>query len=441
MRRPWNKPPRRQSDGTEAPKAAELMIEVPEGSVLTTIVLGGAGKAVLDIDGEKTPLEDVDRVNRRLQQPLGKGGRLSVVHDGKVLGSWPLRTRADTPPQIAFDGEPAATQRGTLRMAYTGSDDYGITEIRGEMRRTYERGEVLGKEVSRFDLLAPSLNAKNVKEAIFQEIASHPWAGLPVVIRLAARDAAGQEGLSTEINLVLPERKFNNPVAKEIIVERRRLTVQPERRSEISYRINEIAGDTQAYKDDTVVFLGLVLSRSRLFHEEQGSAIPPVQELLWDTALRVEDGQLSHAERELARAQDALMKALARNAPDAELERLMKDLQNAMNKFMREMAKKLQNIPQCRQGHAVRSDGTDHAVLRHSAHDGADQKTDEGRFARCGAPDAVATAEYNGKPAQCTGHAEQPERPARQPGDASASGNDSPPERTDGQNVPSVAGA
>ncbi len=334
-----------QSDGTEAPKAAELVIEVPQGSVLTTIVSGGAGKAVLDIDGEKTPLEDVDRVNRRLQQPLEKGGRLSVVHDGKVLGSWTLRTRADTPPKIAFDGTPAATQRGTLRMAYTGSDDYGITEIRGEMRRTYERGEVLGKEVSRFDLPAPSLNAKNVKEAIFQEIASHPWAGLPVVIRLAARDAAGQEGLSTEINLVLPERKFNNPVAKEIIVERRRLTAQPERRGEIIDRINEIAGDTQAYKDDTVVFLGLVLSRSRLFHEEQDSAIPPVRELLWDTALRVEDGQLSHAERELARAQDALMKALARNAPDAELERLMRDLQNAMNKFMREMAKKLQNTP------------------------------------------------------------------------------------------------
>jgi len=334
-----------QPEGVEAPKAAELVIEVPQGSVLTTIVSGGAGKAVLDIDGVKTPLEDVDRVNRRLQQPLEKGGRLSVVHDGKVLGSWTLRTRADTPPKIAFDGEPAPTERGTLRMAYTGSDDYGITEIRGEMRRTYERGEVVGKEVSRFELPAPSLNAKEVKEATFQEIAPHPWAGLPVVIRLAAKDAAGQEGLSDEIKLVLPERKFNNPVAKEIIAERRRLTTQPERRTEIIDRINDIASDTQSYKDDTVVFLGLVMSRSRLFHEEEDSAIPPVRELLWDTALRVEDGQLSHAERELARAQDALMKALARNAPDAELERLMRELQNAMNQFMQEMAKKLQNSP------------------------------------------------------------------------------------------------
>lgn len=338
-----------QPEGSTAPEAAELVIEVPEGSVLTAIVSGGDGAAILDIDGAQTPLEDVDRVNRRLQQPLEKGGRLSVIHDGKTLGTWVLRTRADAPPKIAFDGVPAPTQRGTLRMAYTGSDDYGITEISGEMRRTYERGEVIGKEVSRFELPAPSLNARNVKEATFQEIAPHPWAGLPVVIRLSAKDAAGQEGLSEEIKMVLPERKFNNPVAKEIIVERRRLTTQPERRGEIIDRINDIAADAQAYKDDTVVFLGLVMSRSRLFHEKADSAIPPVRDVLWDTALRVEDGQLSHAERELARAQDALMKALARNAPDAELERLMRELQNAMNQFMRELAKKLQNAPNSEQ--------------------------------------------------------------------------------------------
>ena len=338
-----------QTDGAEAPKAAELVIEVPQGSVLTAIVSGGSGTAVLDIDGEKTPLEDVDRVNRRLQQPLEKGGSLSVVHDGKVLGTWKLRTRADTPPQIAFDGVPAATKRRALRMAYIGNDDYGITEIRGEMRRTYERGDVVGKEVSRFELPAPSLSTRNIKEATLQEVAPHPWAGLPVVIRLAAKDAAGQEGLSDEIKMVLPERTFNNPVAKEIIVERRRLTTQPERRGEIIDRINDIASDAQAYKDDTVVFLGLIMSRSRLFHEEQDSAVPPVRELLWNTALRVEDGQLSHAERELARAQDALMKALARNAPDAELEKLMRELQNAMNRFMRELAKKLQNNPNSEQ--------------------------------------------------------------------------------------------
>lgn len=337
------------ADGKTPPQAAALEIEVPAGSVLTAIVSGGEGDASLDRNGTVTPFESLDRVNRKLEQPVAEGGRLKVVHDGKVLGDWTLRTRPDAAPQVAFDGVPAATRRGTLRMAYTGSDDYGITEIRGEMRRTYERGEVIGKEVSTFELPAPTLNARKVKEATFHEIAPHPWAGLPVIMRLAAKDAAGQESFSEEIKMVLPERTFNNPVAKEIIAERRRLTTQPERRDEIIDRINEIAGDTGAYKDDTVVFLGLVLSRSRLFHEKADTAIPPVRELMWDTALRVEDGRLSHAERELARAQEELMKALARNASDRELERLMRELQNAMNRFMRELAKKLQNTPNAEQ--------------------------------------------------------------------------------------------
>ncbi|MGB0629323.1 MAG: TIGR02302 family protein [Alphaproteobacteria bacterium] len=331
-------------EGREPPAAAELVIEVPAGSTLTAVVSGGGGgDATLDIDGEKTPFEALDKVNRRLQQPVEKSGRLLIAHDGKTLGSWKIRIRPDTPPTIAFDGPPGATQRGTLRLAYKGGDDYGITEIRGEMRRTYERGEVIGKEVSGFELPAPSLDARKVREATFHEIAPHPWAGLPVIIRLSAKDAAGQVAYSEEVKLVLPERKFNNPVAKEIIAERRRLTTQPERRPEIVDRLNEIAGGTQAYKDDTVVFLGLISSRSRLVHEKADTAIPPVRNLLWDTALRVEDGQLSHAERELLRAQEALMKALARNASDRELEQLMRELQNAMNRFMRELAKKLQS--------------------------------------------------------------------------------------------------
>ena len=107
----------------------------------------------------------------------------------------------------------------------------------------------------------------------FHEIAPHPWAGLPVVIRLSAVDAIGQTAYSEEVKLVLPERRFDNPVAKEIITERRRLTTQPERRSEIVDRLSEIAGATGAYNDDTVVFLGLIHARSRLLHEKANTAI------------------------------------------------------------------------------------------------------------------------------------------------------------------------
>ncbi len=338
-------------EGREPAKAAELVIEVPAGSTLTAVVSGGDdAEATLDIDGIRTPFERLDNVNRHLQQPLEKSGRMSISHDARTLGSWNIRVRPDAPPIIAFDGAPGANQRGTLRLAYKGGDDYGITRLRGEMRRTYERGEVIGIEVSGFELPAQLLNARKVKEATFHEIASHPWAGLPVIIRLSAEDAIGQTAYSEGVKLVLPERKFNNPVAKEIIVERSRLTTQPERRSEIVDHLDEIAGATGAYNDDTVVFLGLIHARSRLLHEKADTAIPPVRDLLWDTALRVEEGQLSHAERELLRAQEALMKALSRNASARELEQLMRELQNAMDRFLRELAKKLQSQKNANEG-------------------------------------------------------------------------------------------
>ncbi len=329
-----------------APKTVELEIEIPEGSTLTAIVSGGDGAAALDINGKTTPFEALDAINRRLQVPVAESGRVSVVLDGKTLGSWKVRARRDNPPTIALDGAPAPTQRGTLRLAYTGADDYGITEIRGEMRRTYERGDVIGKEVSKFELPTPSLNTREIKEATFQEIAPHPWAGLPVVIRLAAKDAAGHESFSEEIKMILPERDFTNPIAKRIIEERRKLTTMPERRGEVIRSMNEIAGQPGVFKDDTVVFMGLIFSRSRLFHEEEDSAIPPVRELMWDTALRVEDGQLSHVERDLLRAQEALMRALDRITSDAELERLIRELQNAMNRYSRELTRKLQESSQ-----------------------------------------------------------------------------------------------
>ncbi|MEJ1975727.1 MAG: DUF4175 family protein [Acetobacteraceae bacterium] len=44
-----------------------------------------------------------------------------------------------------------------------------------------------------------------------QDLTANPWAGLPVIATLVARDAPGQRGASAEANFVLPERPFKNP--------------------------------------------------------------------------------------------------------------------------------------------------------------------------------------------------------------------------------------
>ena len=322
---------------------ADSGIDVPEGSVLTAIVSGGTGEAALEFGDARTPFEIADPVNRKLERPIAGSGVLTVLLDGKPLGSWRIRSIPDVPPRISFDGPPKPLQRGSLRIAYQGEDDYGIAEIRGEMRRTYERGTVVGKEVFGFELPTPPSGAREFGGTSLQEIAAHPWAGLPVAIRLTAADAAGQRSWSEEVKIVLPEREFHNPVARRVVAERRRLTTEPERRAEIMQNIGDIASRPETFGHDTVAFMGLAFARSRLLHEKGEAAESPVRDLLWDTALRIEDGQLSHAERELLRAQRALAKALERNAGDEELERLMRELQTALNRYLRELARTAEN--------------------------------------------------------------------------------------------------
>jgi uncharacterized protein (TIGR02302 family) len=74
------------------------------------------------------------------------------------------------------------------------------------------------------------------------------------------------------------------------------------------------------------------------------TALGQVQKLLWDTALRIEDGNLSIAEGALRQAQKALMEALARNASDSELEQLINKLQAALSDYLDALEKRLRAL-------------------------------------------------------------------------------------------------
>ena len=67
---------------------------------------------------------------------------------------------------------------------------------------------------------------------------------------------------------------------------------------------------------------------------------------MWDTALRIEDGHMSLAEREMRRLQQQLQDALAKNAPDAEIDRLMKELQQALDRYLQALAENMARNPE-----------------------------------------------------------------------------------------------
>ena len=112
----------------------------------------------------------------------------------------------------------------------------------------------------------------------------------------------------------------------------------------------EILGDLNKrpplYRDDTAVYLGAAPGAAAAAARQGGKeAIGAVEQLLWDTALRIEDGNMSVAERDLRRLQQQLQEALAKGAPDAEIERLTQELKEALDRYLQALAQEMQQNP------------------------------------------------------------------------------------------------
>src|SRR5690606_28764551 len=241
-------------------------------------------------------------------------------------------------PEIAFLGAPQRTERAALRLNYQASDDYGLTEVKAVVRRLDQpEAEPMELEVA---LPGGSPTVENGNS--YHDLTPHPWAGLAVEIQLLAMDQAGQEGRSEAVRTVLPERIFNHPVARALVELRKQLTLNPERRLPVVQALSGIYERPEHFFHDIVVALTIRSAERRLIYDPSDRAVGEVQELLWQAALRIEDGGLSIAERELREAQERLMEAIERNAPDEEIERLMDELQQALNEFLDELVKQMQ---------------------------------------------------------------------------------------------------
>ncbi len=283
----------------------------------------------------------------RARYEMTATGRFAVEADGLELGAWDVVVIPDAKPTVAFLQQPGQTPLAALRIDFEAHDDFGLAGVTANIHRA---GASPGDETISFDLPLAGLNRKKSAGAGYRDLTPHPWAGLEVQIQLTARDGRGQQGMSGAISVTLPERTFNHPVARAVIEERKRLTADPGgARDMVSMELMRLARDADAYEEDIVVFMALMAASSRLKNDRAGDSLESIQKLLWDTALRIEDGKLSLAARELRRLQQELMKALAEGASDEELERLMNELQAALDELLDAMAKMqpqdLENMP------------------------------------------------------------------------------------------------
>lgn len=344
------------SPAADATDAAPQRLAVPVGSVLLAKVNGGSGLPELVLTGgngdaaDETviPFETVGPRAHQIETPIEAGTALTIRQDGDTLAGWTITVVPDLAPTATMVEPPSATERAALAIHFAAADDYGLDAVEARIDRLDSLGEVASREPVVLPLSLPGGAPEAVDAKDFHDLTPHPWAGQPVRVTLIARDAVDQEGRSEPVDIILPERRFTHPVAQAIIEQRKRLTTEPSAKDDIAQVLMSIAVRPHQYYHDVVTFLALRTAAGRLvLNDEDAETVEAVQKLLWDTALRVEDGELSLAERELREIERKLMDLLAQDSVDQdELDKLLNEMREAIDKMLQAMAEQMREMMQ-----------------------------------------------------------------------------------------------
>ncbi len=322
------------------PASSKKLIYVPIGSTLLAQVHGGRHPPRLKIDTAASDFSKLDDNDFKGTATISAGKRIAVEQDGRTLGDWNIAVVPDHPPGIGFAKPPSHTDRMALRLDYKANDDYGVESANAVIRRLDDPSLA----PLTLPLQLPGQHLTDPKSVAFFDLTANLWAGMPVRIALQAKDALGQVGTSETVETVLPERQFRNPVAKALVEQRKELSRKSSDKNDVADTIADLSARPDRYNNDIVAFMAMRTAEARLHLDRDGSSIAPVQQLLWDTAVRIEEGRSPAAMQDLRNAMQQLQDALARNAPDAEIQRLMNQLQEAMNRYMQQLAQQMKNM-------------------------------------------------------------------------------------------------
>ncbi len=312
-------------------------VTVPVGSAVLAVLSGGWGTAKLAINSDAQSFERQSDGSQRAEARLDRPGTLAVRQAGFTLAQWQVGVAADALPSAAFALPPEAGERGRLRLAVTASDDYGLTRLWVEMRRVGVPADDAPVEV---ELPLAASHPRSAETAGWYDLTAHPWAGTPVTLRPIAADGAGQTGAGEAVVITLPERDFANPVARALAEARRALTEDPELAPEVAALLDRVAAEPPLFNDDLKTFLMLRAARHAL-EAEEGFDLAEVQDLLWQAALRIEDGELAGAERSLDEARKALEQAVEQGASGEQLQALLDQFQQALERYMQALAERM----------------------------------------------------------------------------------------------------
>ncbi|THD83570.1 TIGR02302 family protein [Aliigemmobacter aestuarii] len=331
-------------------------LEVPQGSQVQLRLYGEVGALAVaeGVSGRALP-PDHDATAPAQDFQITQSGRLAI--DGPGGREWQVVALADRGPKVTASGEVSREAEGMMKLPFTAQDDYGVTGGRAVItldlaavdRRFGLQIAPEPREAVTLDLPLPITgNRAEFSENLIEDLSEHPFANLPVQIRLLVDDAAGQTGESAALSVVLPGKRFFDPLAAALIEMRRDLLWNRENIDRSVQILKAVTNRPEDLIRNERAFLRLKVLMRRM--EAEAAALTPEMRdefaaQLWEIALMVEEGDLESARQRLQRAQDRLDEAIRNGADPSEIEELMQELREALNDYMQELAEEAQRNP------------------------------------------------------------------------------------------------
>lgn len=346
----------------------EKELTAPEGSEFVARISGVRKAPRLIIqDGKRTR-----RITPKRLGPKSFEARFIVSKSliasyrvGTETQGWKLNVQKDTHPRIGFDAPPEAGKRDKLIFTYNLSDDFGVESL--SLVMALEDAPNLKDAI---DVPLPGSPVRDVqKEPASLDLTRHKWAGKQVIGYLRAVDGKNQIGASNSTFFIVPDKIFVEPLAKSVAehrslmlsgtapylplkidkfeepdtpvfaVDRPDYTIEraPEQVKRAALLIETATDKPVGIFEDPTVYIGLRNIYRRLYTARNQDALAGIPEDLWKIALRAEFGILGDALADMRAAERALNNAMARRAPQREIDALFERYNNAVERYMDEL--------------------------------------------------------------------------------------------------------
>lgn len=331
-------------------------LKLPVGTTFQFRLYGEVGALSLTESVSGTSAEPADS-EQAIARDFVLNASGAVTIDGPGGRSWVITALPDGLPTIQPTGEIGREADGRFRQDFQTSDDYGVVagqvtialDLPSVDRRHGLSAEPEPQEPVVLDLPMPvSGNRAEFTETLIDDLSKHVFANMPVTMVFAATDAAGQQGTAPPMKVVLPGRRFFDPLAAALVEMRRDLLWSRANALRSVQILKAVTNRPEEFIRNERAYLRLRVVMRQLGAEAAGLSPDlrdQIAEELWQIALLVEEGDLASAFERLQRAQDRLDEAIRNGASPEEIDELMQEMRQALNDYMRELAEEAQRNP------------------------------------------------------------------------------------------------